>query len=224
MHEQYVSMSADGVALDGFLALPERAVGMVLLVQCDAPAPGAAQGSAVRATGADLVRAGFGTLRVVQGVAPSGGDGQYGYYVHADIVLQARRMKTALDWLHQEPSTRRLPCGLYGDGVAAAVVLQLAAWQGAGLAALAVCDAQAELAGKAALERVRVPSLLIVSGHDPDVTGLNRMAFSALHCNKQLEQLAQTAAPGSDQARHQAALLACDWYMHHFNGQASMMA
>jgi len=220
MQEQYISMSADGMQLDAVLALPERAVGVVLMVPCAAPAD-----NGLPAISTELVRAGFATLRFTHGgAAPTGGVGQHAYYVHADIVLQARRMEAALEWLRQEPATRRLPCGLYGHGVAAAVVIQLAAWQGPMLAALAVCDAQAELAGKAALERVRVPSLLIVSGRDPDITGLNRMAFSALHCNKQLEQLAQMAAPGSDQARHQAALLACDWYMHHFNGQASMMA
>lgn len=223
MQEQYVSITADGVEFDSILALPERAIGLVLL------APRLSQpDSVMRATSADMVRADFATLRFAQaGIAPSGGDGLHRYFVHTDIVLMARQMEAALGWLRQEPSTRRLPCGLYGHGVAAAVVMQVAAWQGAALAALAVCDAQAELAGKAALEQVRVPSLLIVSGRDPDVTGLNRMAFAALRCNKQLEQiepLARPAAPGSDQARHQAAMLACDWFMHHFNGQASAMA
>lgn len=221
MQEQCVSIAADGVQLDGTLTLPERAAGVVLLVPCMGHGDGDGDG-AWRATSAELVRAGFATLALgvggVGGVAPSGGEGAHRYFVHADIVLLARQMEKALAWLRAEPSTRRLPCGLYGHGVAAAVVMQLAAWQGAAVAALAVCDAQAELAGKAALELVRVPSLLIVSQRDPDVTGLNRMAFAALRCDKQLEQI---AAPGSAQARQQAALLASDWYMHHFHGQAS---
>lgn len=219
MQEQSVSIAADGVQLDGTLALPERAAGVVLLAPCMGYGDGA---GAWRRTSAELVRAGFATLALgvdgMAGVAPSGGEGARRYFVHADIVLLARQMEKALAWLRAEPSTRRLPCGLYGHGVAAAVVMQLAAWQGAAVAALAVCDAQAELTGKAALELVRVPSLLIVSQRDPDVTGLNRMAFAALRCDKQLEQI---AAPGSGQARQQAALLASDWYMYHFHGQAS---
>jgi putative phosphoribosyl transferase len=216
MQEQFVSVTFDERQLNGVLLLPERAVGVVLF------AHGAGDdyhGDAPQATSGDFVRAGLAALRLDQGaIAPGGGEGSHTYFVHADIVQLARQLEQALAWLKGNPATRKLPCALYGHGASAAVVMQLAAWRGGELAALAVCDGQVELAGKVALDNVRVPSLLIVSGRDPDVAGLNRMAFASLRCDKQLEQI---AAPGSGQARHQAALLACDWYTRHFNGHAS---
>lgn len=218
MQEQFVSITSDEVELDGILMLPERPVGVVLFAH-GASADGGYRNAATQATASDFVRAGLATLCFDQaGIAPGGGDGGHRYYVHADIVLLARQLEKALGWLRIDPVTRKLPCGLYGQGASAAAVMQVAAWRGSELAALAVCDAQVELAGKAALDNVRVPSLLIVAGRDPDVAGLNRMAFAALRCDKQLEQI---AAPGSAEARHQAALLACDWYTRHFNGHAS---
>ena len=218
MQEQFVSITADELQLDGILVLPERPVGVVLFVH-GAGSDGGYQGSATQATALDFARADIATLRFDQSVvAPGGGDGEHTYYVHADIVMLARQLEKALGWLRVDPTTRKLPCALHGQGASAAVVMQLAAWRGAELAALVVCDGQVELAGKNALDNVRVPSLLIVSGRDPDVAGLNRMAFAALRCDKQLEQI---ASPGSAQARHQAALLACDWYTRHFNGHAS---
>jgi len=217
MQEQFVSITADEVELDGILMLPERPVGVVLFAHGASP-DGGHRNAATQASAIDFVRAGLATLCFDQaGVAPGGGEGGHRYFLHADIVLLARQLEKALGWLRIDPSTRQLPCGLYGHGASAAVVMQLAAWRGSELAALAVCDAQVELAGKAALGNVRVPSLLIVSGRDPDVAGLNRMAFAALRCDKQLEQI---AAPGSVDARHQAALLAGDWYTRHFNGRS----
>lgn len=218
MQEQFVSITADELQLDGVLMLPERPVGVVLFAH-GAGAEDNYSSVAAQAISNDFVRAGIATLRFDQaGIAPGGGDGGHRYFVHADIVLLARQLEKALGWLRIDPSTRALPCGLYGQGPSAAAVMQLAAWRGSELAALAVCDAQVELTGKTALDNVRVPSLLIVAGRDPDVAGLNRMAFAALRCDKQLEQI---ASPGSADARHQAAMLACDWYTRHFNGHAS---
>ena len=222
MQEQFVSITADELQLDGILVLPERAVGIVLFAHSASPGSGGDYlNPAAQATSQDFLRAGIATLRFDQGeVAPGGGSNGHAYLVHSDIVLLARQLEKALRWLQMNVSTRHLPCGLYGDGISAAVVMQLAAWSGNQVAALAVCDGQMGMAGKTTLENVRVPSLLMVGGHDPDVLGLNRMAFATLHCDKQLEQI---AAPGGLDARHQAALLATDWYTHHFNGHASTL-
>src|SRR5471032_774683 len=219
MQEQFVSITADELQLDGVLSVPERAVGVVLFAHGADPGSGDYLNASSHATSQDFLRSGIATLRFDQGeVSPAGGSNGHAYFVHSDIVLLASQLEKALAWLKLDPSTRHLPCGLYGDGVSAAVVMQLAAWRGSQIAALAVCDGQMGMAGKAALENVRVPSLLMVGGHDPDVLGLNRMAFTTLRCDKQLEQI---AAPGGLDARHQAALLATDWYTHHFNGHAS---
>lgn len=218
MQEQFVSITADELQMDGVLEMPERPVGIVLFAH-GAGADSDYLGASSHATSQDFLRAGIATLRFDQGgVEPGGGSNGHAYFVRSDIVLLARQLEKALGWLQVDPSTRRLPCGLYGYGTSAAVVMQLAAWRSAEIASLAVCDGQVEMAGKAALENVRVPSLLIVGGRDPDVAGLNRMAFATLRCDKQLEQI---AAPGGPDTRHQAALLATDWYTRHFNGHTS---
>ena len=61
MQEQFVSITADELQLDGVLMLPERPVGVVLFAH-GASADGGYQSAATQATAGDFVRAGLATL------------------------------------------------------------------------------------------------------------------------------------------------------------------
>ena len=215
MDEQIIRIKSDGVTLEGMLSLPDKPVGVVLF----AHGSGSSRLSPRNNEVARLLRdAGIGTLLLDLLSTDEDKD----YYTRFDITLLTQRLGQAADWLGQYVVTRKAPLGLFGASTGAAAALQLAAWRGADIAAVVSRGGRPDLAGRHALETVRAPTLLIVGGLDRDVIDLNRMAFSALHGDKQLEVINGAghlfAEPGALEA---TAALATSWFMHHFAGRVA---
>ncbi|MES2741170.1 MAG: alpha/beta hydrolase [Pseudomonadota bacterium] len=210
--ERMVQIEVDGVARHARLALPRLAIGVALFVQGSDRS-----GARSEALAPALREAGIGTLR--PDLLSEYEEKEY--YTRFDIALLARRLGAAFDWLRQEEDTRALPLGIAGAGTGAAAALLLAAWRGAQVAALVSYDGRPDMAGRGALDKVRAPTLLLVGNLDQDVLGLNRMAFSAMHCDKQL-QVVMGAGQHFDQPEGlaTASLLATDWFSRHFAGRA----
>lgn len=105
-----------------------------------------------------------------------------------DIGLLADRLVMAIDWLTVQPGCRDLPIGLFGasTGAAAALVAETRSIRPIG--AVVSRGGRPDLAGPA-LPKVRAPTLLIVGGRDFGVIDLNREAFAALTCDKDLVQV-----------------------------------
>ncbi len=103
MQEQFVSITADELQMDGVLEMPERPVGIVLFAH-GAGADSDYLGASSHATSQDFLRAGIATLRFDQGgVGPGGGSNGHSYFVRSDIVLLARQLEKALGWLQVDP-------------------------------------------------------------------------------------------------------------------------
>jgi putative phosphoribosyl transferase len=132
-----------------------------------------------------------------------------------DISLLTQRLRTAIDWLGHHDSTRTLPLGLFGASTGAAAALQAAAI-GDDVAAIVSRGGRPDMAGADALGTVRAPTLLIVGGLDDVVIELNRTAYAALRCEKQLEIIPGAThlfeEPGTLEA---VASLAADWFARH---------
>src|SRR5207249_4548970 len=105
-------------------------------------------------------------------------------HLRFDIGLLAKRLEHATDWVRRDAETRGLPVGYFGAST------------GGGAAIVAACDhpvvravvsrgGRPDLAG-AALRCVEAPTLLIVGGEDDQVLELNRQAFAAMRCEKEL--------------------------------------
>lgn len=107
-----------------------------------------------------------------------------------DIELIARRLRAALRWLRQFPTGVQLPIGLFGAGTGAAAALRVGADAGPRVAAIVSRAGRPDLAGEAALARVRAPTLLIVGGADPGALALNEAAWDQLRCLKSLDIVA----------------------------------
>ncbi len=103
-----------------------------------------------------------------------------------DIPLLAERLIAAVRWRDCEPGVAGLPLGLFGASTGAAAALVAAAALGDRVGAIVSRGGRPDLAGRA-LDRISVPTLLIVGGADAPVIELNRQACAGLRGPKALE-------------------------------------
>lgn len=129
-----------------------------------------------------------------------------------NIPLLAKRLQAALDWARHESEPRNSPIALFGASTGAAAALVVAAQRPQDVAAVISRGGRTDLAGRAALAQVRVPTLLIVGGADPEVLQLNRAAKAVLGSNAEL-----LVVPGATHlfeepgALEEVAMLSSQW-------------
>ena len=174
-----VEIPAGNVRLEGELLLPARAQGVVLF----AHGSGSSRHSPRNALVAGALRdARVGTLLFDLLTA----DEDRTYATRFDIALLSRRLGAATAWLEKQESARGLPLGYFGASTGAAAALVAAAERGRAIRAVVSRGGRPDLAGVAALRRVKAATLLIVGGDDTEVIALNRQAFAELECEKEL--------------------------------------
>jgi putative phosphoribosyl transferase len=178
-----VSIPAAGVVLDGDLALPPGARGVVLFAHGSGSSRFSPRNRAVAAA---LRSGGLGTL-LVDLLTPEEErvDARTGH-LRFDIGLLASRLVACVDWLAEGARTAQLRVGLFGASTGAAAALVAAAMRPVDVGAVVSRGGRPDLAGPA-LPYVRAPTLLIVGGEDKLVIDLNRQAFEQLTCEKRLE-------------------------------------
>lgn len=134
-----------------------------------------------------------------------------------NVALMGERVRQALDWTQQVADLARQPCGLFGDGTAAAAALVVAAARPGCVAGVVSCGGRPDLAAHC-LARVQAPTLLMAGASDRAVLDLNRAALRALCCQKRLE-----VVPGRSDlfeelgARGSVAELAAQWLHVHLS-------
>lgn len=99
-----------------------------------------------------------------------------------DIDLLAERLLRATDWLGTHSELADLPIGYFGASTGGGAALRAAADQPARIAAIVSRGGRPDLAGAAALARVRAPTQLIVGSLDTLVMRLNRAAMDHMRC------------------------------------------
>ncbi len=203
-----VRIPADGVTVEGTLALPADCRGVVLFAHGSGSSRLSPRNQFVAE---ELRRARVGTLLFDLLTEREAGSRANVF----DIPLLARRLGAATQWLRAQPEFARLPIGYFGASTGAAAAL-VAAAEAPGVAAVVSRGGRPDLAGEA-LGRVQAPTLLIVGGDDHDVLSLNRMALASLAGPR--EMLVVSGAthlfeePGTleEVARHAAR-----WFAEHF--------
>jgi putative phosphoribosyl transferase len=136
-----------------------------------------------------------------------------------DIVLLVERLAGALSHLQAEPRTAKLPIGLFGASTGAAAALELAAAAPDSVRAVVSRGGRPDLASRAALHKVKAPTLLIVGGDDHGVIELNEQAGAELRCAKHL-----AIVPGASHlfeepgTLEEVARLAAQWFTRHLGG------
>lgn len=205
--ERTVRVPADKVSLTGWLAVPERARGLVLLIHGANP-----QLASFLACGAALRASGFATLRLDLLTPEESQQDAWSEHLSFDVGFRAKRLAGVLRWVATNAETQHLRLGFLGVGTGAAVVLLVAADQPEQAHAVVSMAGRPDLAGTA-LTRVRAPSLLVMGSLDLPLIALNEEAFRMLSGPKELK-LVQNAnhafeAPGT---LAEAGRLAAEWF------------
>jgi pimeloyl-ACP methyl ester carboxylesterase len=207
-----VRVPAGGQALEGNLAVPGNARGIVVFAHGSGSSRHSPRNRAVAAM---LREGGLATLLVDLLTPEEGAVDEETARLRFDIDLLAERLVDATDWIGEVEETRGLGVGYFGASTGGGAALVAAARRPNSVRAVVSRGGRPDLAG-AALARVRAPTLLIVGGHDSVVLELNREAFDRLRCEKEM-----AVVPGATHlfeeagALEQVARLARDWFLRH---------
>jgi putative phosphoribosyl transferase len=201
------------VRLEGELIVPQNAIGIVLFAHGSDSSRHNPQNHYVART---LHKSRIGTLLFDLLTAEEGDEEQFTHHLRFDISLLARRLKDATLWVKSQEELQSLPLGFFGTSTGASAALVVAAELTDEVAVMVSSSGRADLAG-VTLANVRVPTLLLVGGHDKLVIKLNRDAYSQLQCEKQLKIIEGAShlfqEPG---VLEEATRLATDWLAKHF--------
>lgn len=210
--EEPVVVHAGPVTLDGDLAVPAGAAGVVLFAHGSGSGRHSPRNRRVAAA---LRERRLATLLLDLLTAEEERVDVVTAEHRFDIGLLAGRLTAAVDWLAGHPSTADLPVGCFGASTGGAVALVGAAERPERVRAVVSRGGRPDLAGPV-LARVRTPTLLVVGGLDHVVADLNRDAYRRLTVEKSLE-----VVPGAGHlfeepgALDEVVRLAADWFTAH---------
>lgn len=207
--QKSVLIQVDGASLEGELAIPANAPGVVLF----AHGSGSSRRSPRNQFVAQMLQA-SGTATLLFDLLSQREEREDAIDGHLrfDIGLLARRLAHCARWLGKLPEAHRLGIGLFGASTGGAAALVAAAELGSLVQAVVSRGGRPDLAGDS-LPRVGSPTLLIVGALDEVVLRLNREAYNVLRCEKRLALVpAATHLFEEPGALEQVAALASDWF------------
>jgi dienelactone hydrolase len=216
-----VQISIDRVSLEGDLAIPDGAHGIVLFAHGSGSSR---HSSRNRFVAEELRRGGLGTL-LLDLLTPEEEqiDMRTGQ-LRFDISLLANRLIHAIRWLDGQEETRALPVGLFGASTGGGAALVAAARRADRVDAVVSRGGRPDLADEE-LPHVRAPTLLIVGGNDPVVIELNKRAMRQMVAEVELVIIPRAThlfeEPG---ALEQVAVLARNWFVQHLAAHAVTQA
>jgi dienelactone hydrolase len=210
-------ISADSVALEGNLSLPENATALVLFAHGSGSSRHSPRNQFVART---LSNAGLATLLFDLLTPEEESIDARTAELRFNIGLLAERLVHATKWAKQQEQTRDLRIGYFGSSTGGAAALVAAAAVPQDVGAVVSRGGRPDLAGEA-LPKVQAPTLLIVGGNDDVVIELNEQARDRMRCEVKLE-----IVPGATHlfeelgALEKVAKLASDWFLLHAAGSA----
>jgi dienelactone hydrolase len=208
--EESLRINVDSISLEGDLAVPANAAGIVLFAHGSGSSRHSPRN---RYVARQLQAAGVGTLlldlltRDEELVDTRTG------HLRFDIGLLADRLGGATAWLANDPRTARLKIGYFGASTGAAAALVAAARRPQQISAIVSRGGRPDLAGPA-LPAVIAPTLLIVGGDDAPVIPLNEYALGRLGTTTKKLEIVPGAShlfeePGT---LDEVARLAAEWF------------
>jgi putative phosphoribosyl transferase len=203
--EQLVQIPIDSIKIEGSLALPREAQGLVIFAHGSGSSRFSPRNNFVARV---LREADIGTL--LMDLLTEDEDAVY--QIRFNIDLLTERLLLATKWLQKQPRTKDLVNGYFGASTGAAAALKAAVAEGSKIGAVVSRGGRPDLAEEA-LAYVQSPTLFIVGGNDHIVIELNREAYAKLKGKKQL-----VIVPGATHlfeepgALEEVARLATEWF------------
>ncbi|HAM53793.1 MAG TPA: hydrolase [Nitrospiraceae bacterium] len=209
VEEKSIKIPVDGMKLDGILAIPKDASGLVIFAHGSGSSRLSPRNRFVAGI---LHKKGIGTLLFDLLTVKE----DEIYENRFDIPLLTVRLKAATLWVKAQHETTGLKLGYFGASTGTAVALESAAEFGNEIKAIVSRGGRPDLA-EDALGKVVAPALLIVGGRDDVVISFNKKAFDVIRTEKRLE-----IVPGATHlfeepgALEEVARLAAEWFRTHF--------
>ena len=218
VEEQPIQILAECALLDGDLAIPDAARGLVLFAHGSGSSRHSPRNLLVAS---ELQHGGLATLLFDLLTEEEEEVDRVTAHLRFNIGFLAERLIFAADWLAQDRRTAGLRMGLFGASTGAAAALLAGAERPEQVGAIVSRGGRPDLAGRA-LPAVQAPTLLIVGGNDDIVIGLNEKAMARL--GSPLKQLVIVAGashlfeePGK---LNEVAHLTTDWFTKHLGAAA----
>ncbi|HXX18441.1 MAG TPA: dienelactone hydrolase family protein [Candidatus Acidoferrum sp.] len=220
--EREITIAAGKVALDGSLALPSGATGLVLF----AHGSGSSRRSPRNRYVAQVLQAaGIGTLLFDLLTREEESIDRYTAEFRFDIGLLTERLVDATRWVISQPEMQRLKLGYFGASTGAAAALVAAAKLADAISAVVSRGGRPDLA-EDALDSVRAPTLLIVGGDDEPVISMNRGALARLHqAEKELVIIPGATHLFEEPGKlEEVARIAAEWFTRYLTSSAKSEA
>jgi putative phosphoribosyl transferase len=210
-HSHAIRFSAGEVALEGNLALPQGARGIVIFAHGTGSSRHSPRNRYVAAV---LDQASVATLLIDLLTEEEEAEERFTAHLRFNIPLLAERVVGATWWISEDERTRDLTIGYFGASTGAAAALAAAAGRD-DIGAIVSRGGRPDLAGEA-LPEVSAPTLLIVGGSDTTVIDLNRAAQQRLQCESEIKIIPGAGhlfeEPGT---LEQVAGSAAEWFARH---------
>ena len=207
--DQPITVKREGLALDGLLGIPPKAVGLVVF----AHGSGSGRFSPRNNFVARHLQQGMVATLLIDLLTPDEADDRSKVF---DIDLLADRVLLAKAWLEQDTRTKGLGIGYFGASTGAGAALQAAARDPSSVRAVVSRGGRPDLA-EPYLPSVTTPALLIIGGDDEPVIEMNRAAYRLLACPKRLVIVPGAShlfeEPGTLEEVAEQALI---WFRQHF--------
>lgn len=207
-----VVIHSDSVSLEGELAIPEGAIGVVLFAHGSGSSRLSPRNQFVAQT---LQEAGIGTLLFDLLTEEEAADRENVF----DIDFLAHRLGDATRFLRARPGGDTYSLGYFGASTGAAAALIAAAHEPE-VRAVVSRGGRPDLALRY-LPKVKAPTLLIVGGLDYGVIELNEKAYRLLRCEKSLKIVPGATHLFEEPGKlEEAARLASEWFLRHLGSRA----
>lgn len=210
--ERVVRVPVGQAVLDGSLAIPRGAEGIVLFAHGSGSSRHSPRNRYVAGV---LQHSGLATLLLDLLTPEEEAIDLRTRHLRFDIELLAQRLVSTTDWLARERDTTHLPIGYFGASTGGGAALVAAAQRPDVVHAVVSRGGRPDLAGDA-LQHVRAPTLLIVGGDDVPVIEMNKDARARMRSEVRLEIVEGAThlfeEPGT---LEEVARLARDWFVHY---------
>lgn len=204
-NKKTVDIQLEDVVLQGNLAIPENATGIVIFSHGSGSSRLSPRNNYVAEV---LQKKGLATL--LSDLLTEREDRIYENRFDIDLLTQ--RLIAITKWVKENPETKGLNLGYFGASTGAASAIVAAAYFGDEIKAVVSRGGRPDL-GMQDIHKVKASTLLIVGGYDDLVIQLNQKAYEKLQCERKLEIVPEASHLFEEPGKlDEVARLSADWF------------